>query len=83
MSHMVAPYWSDIDTRCGGDIWYRQVQLQVDDDLYSTIYDEVDNAGVVYDFKPTSAVIVTWEGVMCQSGASCLDTRVSLSIIYL
>lgn len=80
MSRMVAPYWSDIDTRCGGDIWYRQVQLQVGDNLYSRIYDEVANAGVAHVFRPTSAVIVTWEEVTCQNGISCLDTRVSMPL---
>lgn len=83
MSKMIAPYWSDIDTRCGGDIWYRQVQLQVEDDLYYRIYFEVANAGVAHGFEPTLAVIVTWEGVSCQNGVPCLDKRVSLSIIYL
>lgn len=77
MSRMLAVYWSDVDTRCGGDIWYRQVNLELEDDLYFRIYVEVDNAGVAHGFKPTSAVIITWEGVMCQNGVPCLDQRVS------
>ena len=67
---MIAPYWSDIDTRCGGSrdpahVYYRQLRLIPSSDLDKKIQEEVilftgpDGAA----FKPTSVVIVTWEAV--------------------
>ena len=76
ISRMVAPYWSDIDTRCGGDIWFRQVTLTPSNDLFTRIFIEVSSSGAGADFKPTSAFIVTWEGVMSQNRAPCRDQRV-------
>ena len=74
---MIAPYWSDIDTRCGGDVWYRTMTLGQGDDIYLRIIIEVLNSGVVYNFWPTSALIVTWERVACQNNIPCTDQRVS------
>lgn len=78
---MIAPYWSDIDTRCGGDIWYRQLLLQPDDDLSRRITLDVARSGAGANFRPKSAIIVTWEGVTPQNQAPCLDQRVSETLI--
>ena len=75
---MVAPYWSDIDTRCGGDIYYRQEDLALGHPLIYIIKHEVNLTGIASDFEAMSAVIVTWEGVMCTSDIGCTDPRVSL-----
>ena len=74
---MIAPYWSDIDTRCGGDIYYRQVERDSvrDGGVFDRIREDVSHAG--YSFEPTSAVIVTWEGVTPQNVLPCKDQRVS------
>lgn len=78
IAKMIAPYWSDIDTRCGGDVWYRTETLDASKNLYWRIIIEVANSGAVYNFVPTSALIVTWEGVTCQNDVPCTDQRVSL-----
>ena len=75
---MIAPYWSDVDTRCGGDIYYRQVKLEPGSDLFEKIQRDVSLTGLGADFKPTVAIIVTWEAVMSQNGNPCQDQRVSL-----
>lgn len=75
---MVAPYWSDVDTRCGGDIYYRQMKVLPGSDLYYDIQEEVALTGLGADFKPSSVFIMTWEGVMCTNDVPCTDQRVSL-----
>lgn len=69
-STMIAPYWSDVDTRCGrprdpARIDYRQLYVLQGSDLYNEIQRDVSLVagpkGVV--FNPTSVVIVTWEAV--------------------
>ena len=71
---MIAPYWSDVDTRCGGDIYYRQVERVRDNGVFDRIQDDVSRAG--YSLEPTSAVVVTWEGVTSQNAMPCQDQRV-------
>lgn len=78
---MIAPYWSDIDTRCGGNVWYRQVQLEPDHDLSRNIRREVAQSADGHDFTPKSAIIVTWAGVTPQNQVPCQDQRVSQSLI--
>ena len=78
---MIAPYWSDVDTRCGGDIWYRQLLLEPDDDLSRRINFEVALSRAEADFRPKSAIIVTWEGVTPQNQLPCQDQRVSQTLI--
>lgn len=85
---MIAPYWSDIDTRCGGchrdpaSVYYRQLRLIPGSDLYKKIQNEValssetDNSA----FKPTSVVIVTWEAVR---PSGCYDEVCSGLIIVM
>ena len=76
-ARMIAPYWSDVDTRCGGDVYYRQMKLFPGPDLYNTIQAEVGLTGLGADFKPSSVLIVTWEGVTCTNDVPCTDQRVS------
>lgn len=73
---MIAPYWSDIDTRCGGDIFYRQVKLEPNDKLYGRIRDDVGRTGLASNFEPTSTIIVTWESVTPQNRIPCQDQKV-------
>ena len=78
---MVAPYWSDVDTRCGGYVWYREVNdlINSEQNLFVNIYVKVRDAGIAQDFLATSAVVVTWEGVTCQNGIPCENELVSQS----
>lgn len=81
IARMVAPYWSDVDTRCGGDVYYREMKpVYANPELYFNITNDVFKSGVAYNFFPESAVIVTWEGVMCQNGIPCHDQRVSACV---
>ena len=73
---MVAPYWSDVDTRCGGDIYYRHMKV-LPGDLYDDIKEDVNRTGLGDEFKASSVFIVTWEGVMCTNDVPCTDQRVS------
>ena len=84
MAKMVAPYWSDVDTRCGGDVWYRIIKLYSSDNLFKVIQHEVGLHDEGNDFEPTSAVFVTWEGVTCTNNVPCTDQRVSSyhSVLY-
>lgn len=82
-ARMVAPYWSDVDTRCGGDIYYHQDRLDPTNVLYYIINYEVAYTGQGADFWPTSALIVTWEGVTCTNNVPCNDQRVSQFPHYL
>ena len=76
-ARMIAPYWSDVDTRCGGDIYYREVQLESSSDpIVKYIQEEVALTGVGANFSPKHAFIVTWEKVKAQTGNPCHDTRV-------
>ena len=74
---MIAPYWSDVDTRCGGNIYYRQLKVFPGSDLYKDLQKEVGYTGLEADFKPSSAMIVTWEGVTTTNDVPCTDQRVS------
>ena len=66
---MIAPYWSDVDTRCDGEIYYRQEEHS--SGLFKKIQHDVALVGT--SFKPKSAVVVTWKGV----ASRCGDKRVS------
>lgn len=74
---MIAPYWSDVDTRCGGfhepgHVYYRQLHVLKGSDLYNIIQKEVSLVGGPGDaaFEPTSVLIVTWKAV---KSADCDD----------
>ena len=78
-SVMVAPYWSDIDTRCGGKVYYWQVDVTQGSGLFKKIQDDVALARLGALFNPTSAVIVTWKAVTPENTFPCRDKRVSQS----
>ena len=85
---MIAPYWSDIDTRCGrcrrdpARVCYRQLSLTPGSDLYKKIQNEVALFNKTDDstFKPTSVVIVTWKAVR---PSGCYDEVCSGLIIVM
>lgn len=78
ISTMIAPYWSDVDTRCRGPhdqgrrhVYYRQLRVFPGSDLYNKIQKEVSNVNVTDTiFKPTSVLIVTWNRV---KSSDCYD----------
>lgn len=57
---IIAPYWADVDTREAGTVWFREVN---DSALLSRIGRDICANVVGLTFQPTSALIVTWEGV--------------------
>ena len=73
---MIAPYWSDVDIRCAGEIFYRQVKLEPDNELTLKIQQDVAQSGNA--FTPTSAVVVTWEKI--RTPPNCRISSVSDSI---
>lgn len=54
----VAPFWTDIDTREGGDVFYREI---LDQPTLALIANEIRRAFTeFYNFRPTFAYVVTW-----------------------
>lgn len=71
---MIAPYWSDVDTRCRGPhdqghVYYRQLRVFPGSDLHNKIQKEVSYVSDAI-FKPTSVLIVTWNTV---KSSDCYD----------
>jgi len=57
----VSPYWTDIDIRYSGDVFYREI---LDFDLLNDIGIEIRRAfPTFYNFRPTWAYISTWHQV--------------------
>lgn len=54
----VSPFWGDIDTRRGGDVFYREI-LDTNS-LNSIAYEIRRSFSSFYSFKPTWAYCVTW-----------------------
>lgn len=58
---MFAPYWSDVDIRCGGNIFYRVTKNTT---LLAEIYQDVLRLPDAADFSfPQEAVIITFVNV--------------------
>ena len=56
---LIAPFWADFDLRRGGDVYYRQTAQR---DILEQIAFFGSRAGG-FQFQPTLAFIVTWDGV--------------------
>ena len=54
----VSPFWGDIDTRRGGDVFYREILDATS--LNSIAYEIRRSFSSFYSFKPTWAYCVTW-----------------------
>lgn len=58
---LIAPYWADIDTRNGGDIWYREstkaAMLQKESEEIRDLFPEY------FNFQATWMFIATWDNV--------------------
>lgn len=58
---LVAPYWADIDTRNGGDIWYRETTNST---LLQKASEEIQRIFPrQYNFKASWMFIGTWKEV--------------------
>ena len=58
---LISPYWTDIDTSNGGDIWYRE---STNSTLLQRVSQEI--RGVFpeqYKFHPSWLFIATWDNV--------------------
>ena len=57
---IIAPYWADVDTRCGGGpVYFRET---TDSGIRSKAVSEIPYAST-NGFNPTHVTIVTWPGV--------------------
>lgn len=80
---LVAPFWSDVDTRLGGTVFY---QLTRNATLLSLVGEEVQDAfSDLPPFSPSVLLIATWDGVSAflsgdglVSGLEILKTVVSV-----
>ena len=71
---LVAPYWSDIDTRNGGDVWYRESTNR-------TLLQQVSQAIRLllpeqYTFQASWLFIATWDNVAFYGANSVGKTKV-------
>ena len=71
---LVAPYWSDIDTRNGGDVWYREstniTLLQMVSLEIRRVFPEH------YKFQASWIFIATWDNVAFYRANSVGKTKV-------
>ena len=71
---LVAPYWSDIDTRNGGDVWYREstniTLLQMVSLEIRRVFPEH------YKFQAFWIFIATWDNVAFYGANSVGKTKV-------
>ncbi|XP_027528661.1 sushi, nidogen and EGF-like domain-containing protein 1 [Neopelma chrysocephalum] len=65
----VAPYWADVDTRLGGDVWYRQSR---DPELLERLAQDLAPTVPPGDPppRPTWALVATWDRVAYFGAAS-------------
>ena len=58
---LIAPFWADVDTRNGGDVWYRETTnstlLQMVSEEIRTVFPEQ------HKFQATWGFIATWSNV--------------------
>ena len=74
---MFAPYWSDVDIRCGGNIFYRVTK---DTTLLAQIYQDVLRSPDAADFSfPQEALVITFVNV-AHTSFPC-DTTVSSHLL--
>lgn len=58
---MIAPFWSDIDTRASGEVYY---QIRTDDETLKKIGCEIQNAYKSFThFKPLYALVITYDKI--------------------
>ncbi len=79
---IIAPFWSDIDTRARGMVYYRVTNTST----------QIDKAALViqaafpddyHDFVPTCLVIVTWDDVGYYNRGSDLVSRYYKGILVI
>jgi hypothetical protein len=72
---LIAPYWTDIDTRKGGDIWYRE---STNSTLLQMVSLEIRRVfPEQYKFQASWLCIATWDNVAFFGFASLGVTKVS------
>lgn len=65
---LIAPYWSDVDTRNGGQVWFREASS--DAALLMRARNEIRMAFISQMmFEPTFLFIATWDHVSFFGGA--------------
>lgn len=58
---IIAPFWADIDTRAGGEVYY---QMRSDDETLKKIGCEIQSVYKSFvNFKPLYALVATWDKV--------------------
>lgn len=72
---VVAPLWSDVDTRTSGKVWYRTV---TDGAFLKTLSTDIKtNSLAVKSFNPTVAQVVTWDKVPAYDGKGGVGKEVN------
>ena len=71
---LVAPYWTDIDTRNGGDVWYRESTNRT---LLQRVSQEIRRVfPEQYKFQASWIFIATWDNVAFYGADSVGRTKV-------
>ena len=64
----VAPFWADVDTRNGGNIYYREI---IDQRILNLISQDIQRAfSTFYNFRVAWAFVTTWDEVAAYRGSS-------------
>ena len=72
---LVAPYWTDIDTNNGGDVWYRESTNRT---LLQRVSQEIRRVfPEQYKFQASWIFIATWDNVAFYGANSVGKTKVN------
>jgi alpha-tectorin len=73
---LISPFWSDINTLEGGQIYYRESSCSCDLNLAKTDISNVYS----YSFNPSRVYIITWDQVAAYNGNSSLNNTFQVVI---
>ena len=81
-SYVLAPYWSDIDTRDRGEVWYEthfRNQNSTSDGLLDQVSSFINNQTDASAFIGTLMIVVKWDSVPPYTGEGGFSPTVSVS----
>ena len=77
---LIAPFWADADTRCGGLVYYRETTAN---SILAKVANDVQSSlSLLNDFYPSSVVIATWHQVGYFDCVDSLDNKVRIRDTY-
>lgn len=80
----MAPYWSNIDTRLTGEVWYEthyENQSNQSDYLLDRVSTFVNNQTNASGFSGTWMLVATWDSVPPYTGEGVVSTSLLVSSV--